>query len=208
MLIAETDYEQSVDTLGKSIMNHESGLELSFQSGQIIELPSNFRAIIYLKEGSAGIYYKENHCLVSENSSPAIIGLTFLFIQNYHMYIRFYSECKAYYINQTEFVKLCDKKQLWRHVSQLIARAERTLHSSPSISAFRNVYDVVKFHLDNIWKLPENERNNISIYKYILERSPISRSSLHKIIRDLNMGGYIKTERGKLLKLIRLPVKY
>ncbi|HID4702653.1 TPA: helix-turn-helix domain-containing protein, partial [Enterobacter cloacae] len=72
----------------------------------------------------------------------------------------------------------------------------------------KNAYDIIKNNLEAIWELPENERSQISVFKFILSRSSISRSSLNKVLKDLNDGGYINIHRGKLLNIKNLPLKY
>lgn len=204
----EKDLADAVAMVGKHIIEHEASLKLNFNTGNEISLPSDFSAVIYLSEGSTGLYNHQNGCLISEMSAPAVIGLTYLFFKNHDMYITFKEKSSAYYINQHDFIKLCDRQQLWRNVSHIIASMERKLNSSPTLSTFKSAYDIVKFYLESIWMLPEKEREKISVYQYIQERSRLSRSSLHKIIKDLNVGGYIKTERGRLMNVHRLPVKY
>ncbi|WP_409513916.1 helix-turn-helix domain-containing protein [Serratia proteamaculans] len=68
-----------------------------------------------------------------------------------------------------------------------------------------DVYGIISSHLEDIWALPEEERLKISIFNFIMQRAPVSRSSIHKIIKELNKGGFIKTERGKLLNLTNIP---
>lgn len=208
MNIIENNFTDSVGLIGKYIMEHEAALKLNFNQGNQIGLPSDFSAVIYLNEGSAGLYYNENGCLISDMYAPAVIGLTYLFFSNHDMNITFKAKSSVYYINQNDFIKMCDQKQLWRNVSHIIAKTERKLNSNPTLSMYRSAYDIVRFYIESIWTLPEQEREKISVYQYIQERSRLSRSSLHKIIKDLNVGGYIKTERGRLMDVQRLPVKY
>lgn len=208
MSTIDNNIDDAVDVVGSYIMEHETALKLSFNAGNQISLPSDFSAIIYLQEGSAGLYYDENDCLISDVNKPSVIGLTYLFFNNHGMYLNFKTKSCLYYINQHDFIKTCDQNQLWKYVSYIIASTERRLSSSPTLSTFRSAYDIVKFYLESIWRLPPHEREKISVYQYIIERSRLSRSSLHKIIRDLNIGGYIKTERGRLIDVQRLPVKY
>lgn len=198
----------SINVLGEAIKEHQMALNVTFSPGNKINMPTDFSAVIYIESGFAGLYHDRDDCLISEVNGPCIIGLTYLFFDNHSIYLKFNSESRVFYINQLEFISVCDKRNLWRNVSQIIASAERKLYSSPSLSSFRNAYDIVKFYLESIWTLPEHERKNVSIYQYILERSRLSRSSLHKIIRELNVGGYIKTERGRLVDINRLPVRY
>jgi hypothetical protein len=72
----------------------------------------------------------------------------------------------------------------------------------------KNVYNIIKNNLEVLWELPQNEREKISVFKFIMSRSNISRSSLNNILRELSDGQYIKINRGRLLDMKNLPERY
>lgn len=114
-----------------------------------------------------------------------------------------------YLLTHEDAIDVLDKENLWKDIAIIMAYTlEIYEHRSHSFAEHRNVYDIVKVHLEMIWDLPEEERNKISIFDYILKRHNISRSSVAKILKELNNGDYISTKRGKLINLNRLPVKY
>ncbi|WP_422865680.1 helix-turn-helix domain-containing protein [Enterobacter cloacae] len=117
-------------------------------------------------------------------------------------------------------MQLSQQFQLWNWIVWLIVitcgnifflmTCEITLNFFKRDQRFssKNAYDIIKNNLEAIWELPENERSQISVFKFILSRSSISRSSLNKVLKDLNDGGYINIHRGKLLNIKNLPLKY
>jgi hypothetical protein len=55
---------------------------------------------------------------------------------------------------------------------------------------------------------PETIRNSVTIAYYVQSRTFLSRSSIMKILAQLKTGGYIITDKGLLLAINHIPLKY
>jgi CRP-like cAMP-binding protein len=111
-------------------------------------------------------------------------------------------------IEKSHFRELVETHNLWKEVFTITSSLMKAYFKRDERFSSKNVYDVIKNNLEVLWESPPMERKKISIFKYILSRSDMSRSSLSKVLKDLNDGGYITISRGKLLNVRSLPEKY
>jgi CRP-like cAMP-binding protein len=72
----------------------------------------------------------------------------------------------------------------------------------------KSSYILIKTLLLEMSQEPEKILKNVSVEKYISERCHLGRSVIMKILSDLRKGGYIEINRGKLVKVIKLPERY
>lgn len=208
-MLSKIPYE-SVARLGNSIKKHKNTLKLFASVNKII----NFnlfgkKSIIYLEGGSININSVNKNILLFKLEAPFIIGLDQLFYDSEYYYITANDNVSLYLLSHEDAIDLFDKEKLWKDIANLISYSmELYEHRSNNLLENRNVYDIIKFHLETIWSMTENEREKISVFHYILKRHKISRSSVAKIVKELNNGGYITTKRGVLVNLHKLPPKF
>ncbi|MCX9004405.1 helix-turn-helix domain-containing protein [Citrobacter portucalensis] len=167
------------------------------------------KSIIYLDEGSISLYSETNNLLLFKFDSPFIIGLDQIFYDTEYHYITTNDNVLLYLLSHEDAIDIFDKMKLWKDIAHLISYSMRlNEHRSNNLLENRSIYHIIKTHLEMIWELPEKEREKISVFDYILKRHKISRSSIAKIIKELNNGNYITTKRGVLINLNRLPAKF
>ena len=71
-----------------------------------------------------------------------------------------------------------------------------------------STYEIVKFQLNQLILESPTLRANITAANYIMARTYLSRSSVMRIISDLRSAGFITLEKGILIDLKPLPLKY
>jgi hypothetical protein len=97
---------------------------------------------------------------------------------------------------------------LWRPLSQmLIYTVTRVYDHCTKISSLSS-YDIIRYQLYELMSETEAIRSSVSIANYIQSRTFLSRSSIMKILAQLKAGGYIVSERGCLLAIKNIPLKY
>lgn len=201
---------KSILRLGNAIKRHKN----KFKVGVSAKKKINFelfgqKSIVYLESGSINLHRKNDGVLIYKFDQPFVIGLDHLFSCSEYYNITPNEDVMLYLLTHEDAIDVLDKENLWKDIAIIMAYTlEIYEHRSHSFAEHRNVYDIVKVHLEMIWDLPEEERNKISIFDYILKRHNISRSSVAKILKELNNGDYISTKRGKLINLNKLPIKY
>ncbi|HEJ7043039.1 TPA: helix-turn-helix domain-containing protein [Serratia liquefaciens] len=194
----------AVKTLQNKIINETNSKIQHLKKGAKIESSTK---IIMLIEGDLSIRRCKDGILMSRCKAPAIFGLIGVFKPDYHSrnYFRCETDCVIYIYSTPSVIDAINKENLWYHVSANFAHLIEAYCTKNLLVMHNDVYGIVSSHLEDIWALPEEERLKVSIFNFIMQRAPISRSSIHKIIKELNKGGFIKTERGKLLNLTNIP---
>ena len=201
---------QAVARLGNSIKHHRNALKLV--SGVNKNISFNIfgkKNIIYLYEGSVSLHSEKNNILIFKFDAPFIIGLDQIFSCDEYYYITPNDNVLLYMLTHEDAIDTFDKEKLWKDIAQLMSYSMRLYeYRSDNFLENRSIYHIVKTHLETIWELPEKERVKISVFNYILKRHKISRSSVAKIIKELNNGSYITTKRGVLINLKKLPPRF
>lgn len=162
-----------------------------------------FNGIILLEEGIISTKRDDGVALLTF-TAPIIIGLHSLDVDD-DIIVDFHCKASYYHINKKIFFMLAEENNLWKHICVLTFYYLHLNYEREKNISRKTKYETVKYYIESIWKMEASERSSISLFKFIMSHANISRSSLHKIISELNRGGYIKTERGRLINVVRLP---
>lgn len=97
---------------------------------------------------------------------------------------------------------------LWEDAASVLAfhlhvAAWRDLHLLTD-----RAYDTVRGKLLELARQCEGVRESTSVQHYILSTTRLSRSRVLGILKDLVTGGYVDIHRGKLRRIVRLPLRY
>lgn len=200
---------KSLQELSEIFIRSNKSYLCSYKKNREIGLYKGGRpCLFYIASGMISVYDESNSVLLFSANSPFIVGLEQLFLLDRKQTIKFELDAKVWVIEKEDAIYVIDLHAAWFHVSFLIGSMTGLFLERYFLSISPNVYGIVKSHLEYLWKLPEVQRLNLSVISFILKRNKISRSSVYRIIRDLNDGGYIKTIRGKLYEVKKIPAKY
>ncbi|WP_050863390.1 helix-turn-helix domain-containing protein [Enterobacter kobei] len=164
--------------------------------------------LMCLRSGQAEIRRISDNTVIDYIKSPAILGLMLHKETKSLHYIKTTCSSELLMVNHEKGMNLINEKNLWKEAFLLTINMINTCYMRDENFISRNVYGIVRQHLELIWKMEPDIRETFSIFDFILNRTTISRSSLNKILKDLSAGGYIKTRRGVLLEKRTLPLKY
>lgn len=103
---------------------------------------------------------------------------------------------------------LIQDNSLWHEAFTLGIAVANTCFTRDEACASRNVYGIVRQHIEMLWALGGDQCKKLSVFEFVLNRTSVSRSSLNKILKDLSKGGYIMMHRGKLIEKKTLPTNY
>lgn len=163
----------------------------------------------FLCLGVVSLYRKTDDVFLMTINSPFCIGLANIYRSNVSYYIRAETEATLKSLTSSRVLHKISDLNLWKESAKLLSY---TLNLYEEIKANERIvinnYDMVKTSLLQLWELPDQIRQKTSLFKYIMERHNISRSSVSKIIHALNKGGYIKTNRGILVNINKIPEFY
>lgn len=123
--------------------------------------------------------------------------------------LRAETECTMLRLDASLAHELITQKELWKDISFILAYYTTYLFYRDSLVVQQRTYSIIRSHLMEMIRLPEESRLRTSILDYIQERTHLSRSSILNVMFALKNGGYIDIKRGGyLLEVINLPEKF
>lgn len=146
-------------------------------------------------------------CLFSARNQ-FIFGMTSLFYDVGHIYGVAKSNIVVRLVKKTEFFALLTQSGAWPQITKVLAWYLLIFNKRDDILVARSAYDVVREFLLEINDMIVNHQREINIYDYIQEYTSLARSTIVKILSDLKKGQYIEVDKGRLIKIHSLPVKY
>lgn len=205
-LKASIPYDAITD-LSSIILEHPESCEVQLSAGSIInKILNNESSIFLIKQGCVSLYRKHDDKLIFDIVTPFIFGIVQSLSKSDNYYLYCNSRVSLVYLNDDRFNENLNTVEILKHVLEIVCylidafeESQKTKNNST------NNYDVIKGCLYQIAALSEQERQTESIFKFIMSRHNISRSSIAKIIKTLSDGGYINVKRGVLLSMNKLP---
>lgn len=202
------DYDFDIISLldvGSDVLSHS----IYASKDQRVDFYSNGKSYVYfLKNGEVEVHRQIDDIVIVNIRGPAIIGLTSLFSEVSYHYFKCVGNVNLMAVDKMSMIKFIDNNNLWKDAFLIASNAARLSYQHDEIISSKNVYGIVKNHLELLWSMDERERLDTSIFDFVMRRNVISRSSLNKILKDLSSGGYIEIKRGKLFGINKLPIKY
>lgn len=196
--MSKINVAESISVIGKEIENAAGSYLSQRKKNQRIELKT-YNNICYLSKGSVSIYRIENNLLTLTMTSPAILGLAQMRNESKSHYLRCETDCEMWVIDIQDAISLFNKKNLWMHAFDILTRHLQMYFQREAMNSPRTIKGIVIEHLKHIWCQPNEIREKISVYTFILMRNQISRSAVHKVIQELVATEKVRISRGKLL---------
>lgn len=198
-----------VHSLITKIENSEFAFSILAGEKQVIKFKKDEEQYVYfLISGSVEICRISDNKVVYNFAAPAIIGLLYESESDIVHYIKVTKPTELKAVNRNTFLEFINENNLWMEIFEVSIDLTRRTYMRDELFASRDVYSIVRMHIEIFWTMYVQNGDNSSLFDFILNRTTISRSSLNKIIKELNAGGYIKTYRGKLIEKKRLPLSF
>ncbi|MEB5887499.1 helix-turn-helix domain-containing protein [Enterobacter roggenkampii] len=160
---------------------------------------SDMGNIYVLTKGNVSAHSYNNGFLIATISAEEIIGLESIRDVRIINYIRCVTDAEMYVISINDACDLFTELGLWEAAFDVIlrymmvqSRREIKLNQPTSRST---VIEYIK----HIWTFKPEQREKTSIYVYVMARTNISRSLIHKVITDLERKGLVLVRRGVLI---------
>jgi CRP-like cAMP-binding protein len=189
--------ERSVSLIGEKIQASEHAYYSERKRNQRIELKT-YNSVCYLKKGSVSVYRLENNILTLTIKAPAILGLAQMRNETKSHYLRCDMDCEMWVISTPDAIELFNSRNLWMHAYDILTRHLQMYFIRENMLSQPTIRGIVMEHLKYIWSLPLAERLSISVYTFILARNQVSRSAVHKVLREFISTGEAHITRGKL----------
>lgn len=198
---------------GVSIPHPDEEIQQLFDAlepyGEYLEVPAKYRLamrykdkkVIYLlHKGYFSYRYHDTGMIISYIYPPLVIGLGKMF-----------SHCSAGYhcaevpaevqrITESDVNRCLEQNpHLWRNITVILAYAMFRTAAQSALTIPPKAYQVVRNLLIDLNQQPEEIKKTVSAPRYILDRAPLSRSTVMHIISELQRGGYVNTAWGGFL---------
>lgn len=176
----------------------------SYRKGIRLALQENEQPVCRLIiSGSVEVHRQSDDLLIVRAPAPGIVGLAI-----YDAYIITAESCRIATLPLEEVHRLVNEKGLWEILAQHMMIISSKLYAYSKQLSAPTAYETIRNHLIVLIHEPETLRENISVERYIRDKTHLSRSSIMKILSDLRSGGYIEIDEGRLKKIHHLPSKY
>ncbi len=195
--------------IGSEIDNHPQRLRIiSSKKHSLPFYNGKEKSVFHLISGEIEIRNIQNDLIIVNVDAPAILGLSSMSSDEDCYYIHTVTNVELTSIPLSEFIDMADHKSLWRHISVILSFYINIYYLRDMMLSQASVYTIIKNHLEIMWSLKKDKLEEISVFDFILNRTPVSRSSLNKVLKDLSAGGYIEIKRGRLVSMNKLPSGY
>jgi hypothetical protein len=177
----------------------------TFRKGTKLSLRENDEPICrIIVSGSVKIHRSADDLLIlSVLNWPSIIGLGVN-----DAYLLTSETCKIATLTQAEVHQHVQELDLWEVLAQHMTMLTSKLYSYSKQLSAPTAYEIICNQLMSLVSESNDLRANISVERYIRDKTHLSRSSIMKILADLKVGGYIEIENGRLIEIKHLPPKY
>lgn len=199
-------------------LNHIANLILSLQpyaidtvypKGSIIRYTADTtRFCFLLQSGSVALHRRGDGMVLNSETVPFIFGISNQKANEEHMYLRTMDECRIGQIPLIKANEIIAQKNLWESLTNLIIYTTGRIYDHCMAISQMSAYDIIRFQLHELMHEPDSIRLHITAANYIKNRSYLSRSGIMRILSELRTGGYISVNKGILMELRHLPLKY
>ena len=188
-------------------MLRKEGLLKTQNKGSVIIDGISTTELCLIETGSVCITRKSDHLLLGAVEAPVLLGLTTLF-HTFDYIMKAETKVTYYSLPREKALEMIKTYDLWEDVARLQSYHLSRFVNRDNRLTGKSAYEIIKAQLEELGALPLDERVMISTYKYIVDRSGISRSRVYHILQQLTKGGYIKINNGILVAINPLPSKF
>ncbi|HKM95728.1 MAG TPA: helix-turn-helix domain-containing protein [Buttiauxella sp.] len=176
---------------------------------QIINyMDSNERKCYLLHKGSVSLYRSIDGMVLNTESAPYVFGMSTQLTDPDYIYIKTHDESEVSWMPLQVANEIIAQENLWQSLSALLIYTVTRVYDHCTKISSLSSYDLIRYQLYELMSETQEIRSSVSIANYIQSRTFLSRSSIMKILAQLKTGGYITTERGCLIGINNIPLKY
>lgn len=181
-------------------------MSLDFMPGTVLSTSmSGDNVVLLIHEGELTLHRKYDGLMLFTISAPFPFGL--LSSDNYTLNCT--TSARVTLVKRDDFFRIVEENNAWRSLVTIISYLVAVFEEHQKIVFnSKGKYELVRSCLLRMWALPEKERLDTSLFSFIMSRHKISRSTINMIIKALNEGGHITTNRGVLIHVHHIPERF
>jgi CRP-like cAMP-binding protein len=185
------------------------GQMIEAAKGEVFRYRSNNQRVCYLlHSGSVTLLRRGDGMVLNSEQAPFILGVTSQLSNEDTLYVRITEDAVLSRLPLERFNLLVESYALWENMCKfLVYNSSRVYEHCASITHMSS-YEIIKCQLQELMLEPERVRLSITAANYIRNRTWLSRSGTMRILADLKSAGCIELNRGVLIAIKHLPLKY
>lgn len=166
------------------------------------------RLCFILFEGVGLVKRVHDSMVLSTIYGRSIIGLQDIYHQKSELQISATSEIEYSLVAVEDFFKLAEDNHLWKNLCYMLMLTVTRFNDYQKETVGISNYELICNLLNSLSNETFEIRATTTALEYIKSRSILSRSGIMKTLSCLKAGGYIKTNKGLLVKINMLPKRF
>jgi len=159
--------------------------------------------------GRVEVYRKYDDMTFWVTNGPALIGLVELFQPFGRHYVRLSAETRVATLPVDKVREILTSRMLWQEVSEVLAHYFRLLIYRDEHLVCKASYTAIRSKLlEFLMHKDSRARQRAGVVTYIQRTTLLSRTLIYHVLSDLEKGGYIRMDNGRLEAIRQLPKQY
>ncbi|MBL7637148.1 MULTISPECIES: winged helix-turn-helix transcriptional regulator [Atlantibacter] len=185
------------------------GTVFQANKGEILRYRSGKNRVCYLlHQGSVTLNRRGDGMVLNSERAMFVLGVSNQFSQAENLYIRINENAILTRLPLERFNLLIESLGLWESLCKLLIYTASRVYEHCTLISQMSSFEIIRFHLQELMNESERIRNNITAANYIQSRTYLSRSGIMRILAELRDAGYIELNRGVLVAINELPLKF
>ncbi|MDR1750477.1 MAG: helix-turn-helix domain-containing protein [Enterobacter cloacae] len=177
--------------------------------GEILRYYSgNKRTCYLLHQGSVTLNRRGDGMVLNSEQATFILGVSNQFSQSENLYIRVNENALMSRLSLERFNLLIESFNLWESMCKVLIYTASRVYEHCTLVSQMSSYEIIRFQLLELMNESERIRTSMTAANYIKNRTYLSRSGIMRILAELRQAGYIEVNRGILVAINHLPLKY
>lgn len=168
----------------------------------------NKRTCYLLHEGSVTLNRRGDGMVLNSEQGSFILGVSNQFTQSESLYLRVNENALMSRLPLERFNLLIESFGMWESLCKLLVYTASRVYEHSTLISQMSSYEIIRFQLQELMNESERIRTSMTAANYIKSRTYLSRSGIMRILAELREAGYIVLNRGILVAINHLPLKY
>ncbi|RJT27976.1 helix-turn-helix domain-containing protein [Buttiauxella izardii] len=164
--------------------------------------------IVLLLRGSICLYRKSDNIVLNSESSRYIFGISQQLTTPHSLFLRTQETSLVGTLPLNIALELIRTNKYWESLARLLIYNVTRVHDHCAKISQLSSYDILRSQLFELMNESPEIRSNTTAANYIISRTFLSRSCAMRILSALKAGNYITMEKGILIDVHHLPLKY
>lgn len=162
-----------------------------------------------IQDGHIQLHRTQDGVVIHSVMAPLILGLSNQLVSGAEDFFFTTKTATTFSVLSASQAKnIIESQQLWGFLSLLQAYLIRNMCEYSAKMTALPTYEIIRNQLLNLINEPAEIRADTTAVQYIRERTLLSRSGIMSMLSQLKKGDYIQVDKGYLVGVNHIPLKY